>query len=250
MRLDVLGAPVDRLELDQFVEAISQKLKEDKACFVVTLNPEMLCCAQGQCDLMDIIKSADLVTPDGVGIVWACKMAGQPVSERVTGIDLMMKLLEHSGASGWRVFFLGSAPGVPEAAAKRAEAMFPGINIVGTQHGYFTEQENQDVLTKIAQASPDLVFVALGSPRQERWIDQNREQLGKVMLMGVGGSLDVLSGVVQRSPRWFNERNLEWLGRLLCQPSRWKRMLVLPKFVVMVYLKHRFRLCKKSKGKV
>jgi N-acetylglucosaminyldiphosphoundecaprenol N-acetyl-beta-D-mannosaminyltransferase len=249
MRSEVLGAPVDRLELDQFIEAISQTLKEDKSCFVVTLNPEMLYCAQGQCELMDIIKSADLITPDGVGIVWACKMAGQPVPERVTGIDLMMKLLEHSGASGWRIFFLGSAPGVAEAAAERAEVMFPGIKIVGTRHGYFTEQENQEVLAEIKVAAPDLVFVALGSPRQEKWIDQNREQLGKVVLMGVGGSLDVLSGAVQRSPDWFNDRNLEWLGRLLNQPGRWKRMLVLPKFVVMVYLKHRFRLWKKSEDK-
>lgn len=239
MRVNVLGAPVDGLTTDQFVDAISLKLTGGSPCFVITLNPEMLYRAQRENDLMGIIKKADLVTADGVGIVWACRMAGRPVPERVTGIDLMMRLLEYSASEGWRVFFLGSAPGVAEAAGKQAERLFPGVKVVGTHHGYFSDRDNEEVIARIVEASPRLVFVALGSPRQEKWIEDNLNRLGNVAAMGVGGSLDVLSGNVKRSPRWFNERNLEWLGRLLNQPSRWKRMLILPRFVIMVYLKHK-----------
>ena len=244
MRINVLGAPVDGIKTDQFVERISLKLEGGSPCFVVTLNPEMLYRAQNDMDLMAIIKRADLVTADGVGVVWACKVAGQPVPERVTGIDLMMKLLEYSAVQGLRVFFLGSAPGVAETASQEAERLFPGIKIVGTHHGYFSHQDNEKVIARIVEASPHLVFVALGSPRQEKWIDENISRLGNVLAMGVGGSLDVLSGNVKRSPQWFNDRNLEWLGRLINQPTRWKRMLVLPKFILMVYVKHKLKLGK------
>ncbi len=239
MRVKVLGAPVDGLKIDQFVEAISLKLTGGSPCFIITLNPEMLYRAQKDNELMGIIKKADFVTADGIGIVWASRMAGRPVPERVTGIDLMMKLLEYSASRGWRVFFLGSAPGVAEAAGEQAEKLFPGVRVVGTHHGYFSGRENEEVIARIVEASPHLVFVALGSPRQEKWIEENLSRLGNVAAMGVGGSLDVLSGYVKRSPQWLNERNLEWLGRLLSQPSRWRRMLILPRFVIMVYLKHK-----------
>lgn len=241
MRIRLLGAPVDGLTLEQSKEAILTKIDRGNPGFVITLNPELLYRAQHQKKLLDMIGRADLVTADGVGIVWACEVSGHPVPERVTGIDLMLGLLERAGVNGLRVFFLGSAPGVAEAAAKKAEEMYPGLQVVGTYHGYFDNEDNDKVIDAIVKASPHMVFVALGAPRQELWIDQNLSRLGNIVAMGVGGSLDVLSGNVERVPVWFQKRNLEWLGRLLNQPSRWRRMLVLPKFALLVLKTYRIR---------
>lgn len=246
VRINVLGAPVDGLTLEQFAERISLFVDKGVPCFVVTLNPELLYRAQYQKDLMAMINRADLVTADGVGIVWACRVSGRPVPERVAGIDLMMRLLEYAAGRDWRVFFLGSAPGVAEAAAAKAKGIFPGLRVVGTHHGYFSDRENHRVVGEIKKVSPHLLFVALGSPRQEKWIEQHLGLLGSVVSMGVGGSLDVLSGNVRRAPEWLCRLNLEWLGRLLIEPGRWKRMLVLPKFAFMVFMTYRLRLGKFS----
>jgi len=237
----VLGAPVDGLTLEQFTEKISLRVERGDPCFVITLNPELLYRAQHERDLLDTINRADLVTADGVGIVWACRVSGRPIPGRVAGIDLMISLLDHAAGKGWRVFFLGSARGVAEAAAQRAVRMFPGLKVAGTHHGYFSDEEDHEVIGRINQASPQLLFVALGSPRQEVWIDRNLDLLGSIVAMGVGGSLDVLSGNVRRAPEWFSKRNLEWLGRLLNQPGRWRRMLVLPKFALTVLFAYKLR---------
>lgn len=239
MRIGLLGARVDGLTLEQFAERISLFIEKKESCFVITLNPELLYSAQSDRGLLAMINRAGLVTADGVGIVWACRVAGTPVPERVTGIDLMMRLLERASVEGWRVFFLGSRPGVADMAAERAEQLLPGLKVVGTHHGYFSDRDSDEVVGRIEAASPDLLFVALGSPRQERWIDRHLERLGGAAAMGVGGSLDVLSGNVRRAPEWFCERNLEWLGRLLNDPGRWRRMLVLPKFAIMVWFKYK-----------
>lgn len=241
VRINVLGAPLDGLTLEQFAERISLFVEKGDPCFVITLNPELLYRAQYQKELLSMINRADLVTADGVGIVWACRVTGQPVPERVTGIDLMMRLLEYAAGRGWRVFFLGSAPGVAEAAAGRAAGMFSGLQVAGAHHGYFSDRENHRVISEISNTSPHLLFVALGSPRQERWIEQHLNLLGNVVCMGVGGSLDVLSGNVRRAPEWLCRCNLEWLGRLLIEPGRWKRMLVLPKFAFKVLMKYKIR---------
>lgn len=241
MRVNLLGAPVDGMTLEQFVEKITLRVNGGDPCFVITLNPEMLYRAQHDQDLMEMIRRADLVTADGVGVVWACRVSGRPIPGRVAGIELMTGLLERASVRGWRVFFLGSAPGVAEAAARKAGEMFPGLKVVGACHGYFTDRENDGVVARIVEASPQLLFVALGSPRQEKWIDRHLGLLGGVAAMGVGGSLDVLSGNVRRVPEWFTRRNLEWLGRLLNQPGRWRRMLVLPKFALLVLIRYKLR---------
>jgi len=241
VKINLLGAQIDPLTLEQFAEKIALSVEKKLSCFVVTLNPELLYRAQYEKYLLAMINRADLVTADGIGIVWACRTTGRPVPQRVTGIDLMMRLLELAAEKRWRVFLLGSAPGVAEAAAQRAVKLFPGLRVAGTLHGYFSDHENDEVVSKIKCASPDLIFVALGSPRQERWIDENFNSFGMPVAMGVGGSLDVLSGNIQRVPEWFMRRNLEWLGRLLREPSRWKRMLVLPKFMILVLIRYKIK---------
>ncbi|MFZ5648389.1 MAG: WecB/TagA/CpsF family glycosyltransferase [Bacillota bacterium] len=239
MKTELLGALIDPLKTDQFVERVSRNIEGKDTCFIITLNPELLYRAQSEKALLEMINRADLVTADGVGIIWACRTAGKPLPERVTGIDLMMRLLEKAAEKGWQVFFLGSALGVAEAAAQRAVKLFPGLRVAGTHHGYFSEEDNHEVVSIIKSASPDLLFVALGSPRQEKWIEQNLPLLGSAVAVGVGGSLDVLSGNVQRVPEWLRRLNLEWLGRLLKEPRRWRRMLVLPRFMFLTLVKYK-----------
>lgn len=241
VKINILGASVDGFTIEQFVERISFRIENGDSCFVVTLNPELLYWAQKEKELLTMLNRADLVTADGVGIAWACRAIGRPVPERVAGIDLMLKLLELAAVKEWRVFFLGSERGVAKVAAEQAAGLFPGLQVVGTHHGFFSDNESQEIISKIICASPHLLFVALGSPRQEVWIEKNLNLLGNIVSMGVGGSLDVLSGNVRRVPLWIRRLNLEWLGRLLANPGRWKRMLVLPKFVFMVWMAHKFR---------
>lgn len=237
MKIKLLGAGIDGLSLEQYADRIGEFIANGAPRLIITLNPEMLYQAQREPELLKLIGRADLVTPDGVGIVWACRVMGEPVSERVTGIDLMQKLLERAGEKGWRVFFLGSAPGVAEEAARNAQKSHPGINVVGTHHGYFKPGDEPNIIKIIKSAGPHLLFVALGAPRQEQWIDKYREILGVPVAMGVGGSLDVLAGRVARAPLWMRKIHLEWLGRLVRQPSRWRRMMILPKFAFMVLRK-------------
>ncbi len=234
MRIELLGAGIDGLTLKQCADRVGEFVNSGSPRFIITLNPELLYQAQWQPELLQMVNRGDLVTPDGVGIVWACRVIGRPVSERVTGIDLMLELLKRAGERGWRVFFLGSAPGVAEEAARNVQDSYPGINIAGTHHGFFKPSEEPQVVEKIKFANPHLLFVALGAPRQEQWIDKYKEILGAPAAMGVGGSLDVLAGRVPRAPVWMQRLHLEWLGRLVQQPSRWRRMMVLPKFAFMV----------------
>jgi N-acetylglucosaminyldiphosphoundecaprenol N-acetyl-beta-D-mannosaminyltransferase len=190
---------------------------------------------------MEMAGRAALVTPDGIGIVWACRKAGYKVSERVTGIDLMLSLAGRAAAENWRVYLLGAAPGVAEEAGVRLGQNYPGLQVVGTHHGYFNEGEEAARVAEIVRkASPQLIFVALGAPKQEQWIDCYLEQTGASAAVGVGGSFDVIAGKVQRAPLWLQRLHLEWLARLLREPSRWRRQLVLPKFAWLVLRKYRF----------
>ncbi len=234
MRVNLLGAGIDGLTIEECADRIGEFIEQGAPRFVVTLNPELLYQAQFYSELLDMVNQADLVTPDGVGIVWACRVKGEPVPGRVTGIDLMLGLLERASEKGWRVFLLGSAPGVAEDAALNIIEKYPDLNVVGSHHGYFAPGDEPGLIEAIRKTRPHLLFVALGAPRQEQWIYAHREQLGVPVAMGIGGSLDVLAGRVTRAPAWMQALHVEWLGRLLRQPSRWRRMLVLPKFAFMV----------------
>ncbi|RPF47218.1 N-acetylmannosaminyltransferase [Thermodesulfitimonas autotrophica] len=233
-RINILGAPVDAVTVAAAVARVSELIARGGTHQVVTLNPEYLYRAQREPDLLAIAREASLVTADGVGIVWAASVHGYSLPERVTGIDLLVALCDRAAAEGWRVFFLGGQPGVAAAAASRLKAEYPGLMIAGEHHGYFTADEEAMVLEKIKAAAPQLLFVGLGAPKQERWIYKYRQQLGNVVAMGVGGSFDVLSGRTKRAPAWMQRWGLEWLGRLFYEPHRWRRMLVLPRFALLV----------------
>ncbi|MEG6615174.1 WecB/TagA/CpsF family glycosyltransferase [Peptococcaceae bacterium 1198_IL3148] len=239
MRVELLGAYIDALNMEQTVDRAADFVKSGRPHHIITLNPEYLYRAQREKALLDLANSADLVTPDGTGIVWACNIAGSPVPERVTGIDLMLHLCAKGEHQGWRVFLLGAAPGVAEEAGQRLKQQHPGLTIVGTYHGYFTDSESGRIAEMIREANPHLLFVALGAPRQEQWIAKYQPQMGVPVAMGVGGSFDVVSGRKQRAPKWTQQLKIEWLYRLVKEPSRIKRQLVLPKFVMLVLKTYR-----------
>ncbi len=239
MKTTLLGAPIDALTMEESVEKVAGFIKSGQPHRVLTLNPEFLYRAQFEPELMELARRAALVTPDGIGIVWACRMAGRRVVERVTGIDLMLSLVHRAANEGWRVYLLGAAPGVSEEAAGRLCQGYPGLQVAGTHHGYFSDEEAAGVAEIVRQTRPQLIFVALGAPKQEQWIDRYLEQTGASVAVGVGGSFDVIAGKVRRAPRWLQRLHLEWLARLLREPSRWRRQLILPRFVWMVIKKYR-----------
>ena len=205
---------------------------------VVTANPELIYRAARQVTLSNLINTAGLVTPDGVGVVWAARMLGKPVPERVTGIDLMEALFPVAHNQGWRVFFLGGRPGVAEQAAAKVREAYPRITF-GTAHGYFTADEESLVVANIGRFRPDLLCIGLGAPRQELW-SAGYPGLA-IVSIGVGGSFDALAGTVPRAPLWVQSIHLEWLYRLIKEPWRWRRQTVLPLFVWDV-LRQKLRL--------
>ncbi|SMB89575.1 N-acetylmannosaminyltransferase [Thermanaeromonas toyohensis ToBE] len=230
----MLGCRVDGFTLKEAVELLSCFIASGKPHHVVTLNAEMAYRALHDPELKDIINRADLVTPDGAGVVWATRILGTPVPERVAGIDLVQALAWQAAEKGWRLFLYGGVPGVAEEAARKLKERHPGLNIIGTSHGYLSKEEERELLQHLKENRPHLLLVALGSPKQEYWIAQHLKELGVPVAIGVGGSLDVLAGRIRRAPRFMQGLGLEWLYRVLQEPKRVKRVLALPKFIIAV----------------
>lgn len=230
-RIEVLGIPVDVTTMADAVQHVEGYIARREACLVVTANAEMIMRAQEDAELADIMRQAQLVVPDGAGVVWAARHQGRPLPERVAGYDLAQQLMKRAAIQQYRVFLLGAAPDVVEKAKKTAESWYPGIQIVGTYHGYFGEAEEENIVAMIQAAKPDILFAALGVPRQEKWLKRLQEILAVPVCIGVGGTLDVMAGTVKRAPLWMQKAGLEWSYRLLRQPQRVIRMMALPRFV-------------------
>jgi len=231
LKVDILGISVDTYSIQETVGKIRQAVDNQIELRVVTANPEMIFASVGDQRLRKVINSADIVTPDGIGVVWAALQLGTPIRERVTGIDLVQALFPVADAGKWRLFFLGGGLGVAQQAADKVVREYPGI-VLEVEHGYFSQEEELRVLEKIRHFKPDILFVGLGAPRQEYWI-ADHPGLAKVSV-GVGGSFDALAGTVIRAPQRIQDLNMEWLYRLWREPRRWKRQTVLPRFVVKV----------------
>lgn len=233
--IKILGVPVHPLTMQEAVEELEGRLLEDSQTFVVTANAEIIMmCQQDAAYNRIITQEAELVLPDGAGAVWAGRYLGYQVPERVAGFDLYNKLLALSAQKGYKAYFFGGSPGIAEAAKAKAESLYPGVSIVGCHNGYFTEADEQDIINDINASGAEMLFVALGAPKQEKWLSEHRKQLQPKILMGIGGSFDVLAGKMERAPKWMQDASMEWAFRLYKQPSRFMRMLALPKFVLKV----------------
>lgn len=229
MRVDVLGVAFDNVTLDEAVERAMALLEEDGPHLAATPNPEIVQCAGKDPEYARILADADLVIPDGIGVIHAAKILGRPLKGRVPGIDFAAALMGRMAETGRRLFLLGAAPGVAEQAAANLQAAHPGLVICGVYDGYF--KEDGPVVQKIRDARADVVFVCLGFPKQEKWIAAHGAETGARLLIGLGGSLDVFAGKVERAPEQFQKLGLEWLYRLMKQPSRAGRMAKLPLFL-------------------
>ncbi|YCI76908.1 WecB/TagA/CpsF family glycosyltransferase [Bacillus sp. R1-10] len=232
--VEILTIPFIDSNMDEFMNGmIYPRLMNQEKTFVVTANPEIVEYANEHQDYKDIIISADYITPDGVGIIMASKWLNQPLQERITGFDLMNELFRVADEKALKVYLLGAEGSVIEAAALKVKELYPGLELVGYNHGYIDIKD--DTLPKsIAELEPDIILTALGFPRQEKWVSRHYALFNKGLFMGVGGSFDVLAGKVNRAPVFWQKMRLEWLYRLIQQPSRWKRMLALPRFVLKV----------------
>ena len=229
-RIDVLGVSFDDLTMDEAVEIALGFMQERRACYACTPNPEIVMAAKGDAALRAALSGAELVLADGVGITKAAAMLGTPLKSRVPGIDFASNVISRLAQRGGSVYLLGAKPLVAEAAAEKLTQTYPGIVIAGTNDGYFTD--DAPVIEKINAASQDFLMVCLGSPKQELWMSANAGRLSCGLMAGLGGSLDVLAGNVQRAPETWRRLGLEWLYRVIKEPKRLGRVMKLPAFVL------------------
>lgn len=230
MKENFLGVDVCNYDYDQLASLLMQDIEKKKKSFIVAINPEKIMKAQEDEELRKLLNRADYQIPDGIGVIIASKIKGGQVKSRVTGIDMMLKLCQTAAANGKRIFLYGGKPGVADAAKAELEKQIPGIQIVGTLHGY--EKDEQVLINTINQHNPEIIFVALGSPAQEYWIVNHMNKVTPYIFQGVGGSYDVISGNLKRAPELIQSFGLEWFYRLIKEPWRWKRQLILPKFLL------------------
>lgn len=230
--ITILNTPVHVVTLADTLAKVRQFMAEPRLHQICTTNPEFVMTAQTDDDFRQILWQADLCLPDGIGLVVASRWLGKPLPERVPGSELVYHLAELCAKEGWRLFLLGAAPGVAEAAADIFQSRYPGVIIAGTHAGSPDPAENEAIVQRINDSGAEMLFVAYGAPKQDKWIARNREALPTVRVaIGVGGSLDFVTGKSIRAPRWVQNLGLEWLHRLIKEPWRWRRMLALPRFV-------------------
>ncbi|AKP68069.1 WecB/TagA/CpsF family glycosyltransferase [Companilactobacillus ginsenosidimutans] len=230
-RIDILGTEFDNFTEKQFHELISTDLDNKANKFIVTPNPEIVLSARNNNRFSNIVNNADYVIPDGIGIIKGANMLGTPMHERITGFDTLMFLIEQANKKHLKVYLLGAKPEVIKASADRIKREFTGIDLVGYHDGYFND--NGMVAADIEEKQPDIVLVALGSPKQEYFINKYRDRCTAVWI-GVGGSFDVFSGTKKRAPEIIQKLSLEWFYRLVKEPTRIGRMFAIPKYLMLI----------------
>ena len=226
MKREILGIQFDDLTLEQAAQAGRGLLAENGFHYVVTPNPEFILAAETDLVFRNVLNQADLVLPDGIGVVYSSRILGTPLQGRVPGIDFAQEMLGALNEMGGRLFLLGAKPGVAEQAGENILQRYPNIVLCGTQDGYFTDE--LAVVRKVADAQPDLLFVCLGAPKQEKWMARWGVHTGAKLAIGLGGALDVFAGNVERAPEQWQKLGLEWAYRLKKEPQRIGRMARLP----------------------
>lgn len=243
-RHEFLGLPLDCLSLEETVARVSLFVASERVHQHVVLNAGKVVSAQGDMTLASAIRSCDMVNADGMSIVWAGRLLGIPVPERVAGIDLMERLFARAAEEGWGVYLLGARAEVVERVADVECHRYPGLRVVGYRDGYWAEKDELQVVEDIAATNPDVLMVAIPSPVKEAFLWRHRERLQVPFVMGVGGSFDVVAGVTRRAPKWMQRAGLEWLYRLAQEPRRLaKRYLIGNLRFAMLVVKE---LCRKA----
>ena len=232
MKETVLGVKVNTENYDGLMKEVFNRIEKKDKALIVAINPEKIIKSKNDPALKELLNNAEIQIPDGIGVILASKIQKGQIRARVTGVDMMLRLCEEAANRNKSIFLYGGKPGVANQAKAKLESLFPSIKVVGTQDGY--EKDPQKVNDRINEAEPEILFVAMGSPKQENWINENREELYPTIYQGVGGSFDVLAGTVKRAPAIFQKLGLEWFYRLLKEPKRLKRQLALPLFLLEV----------------
>ncbi len=230
-KVDLLGIPVDSVTMDGTLDTMERLIRERKPSYLVTPNVDVLVQLQKDQEFRRIYNGAAMVLPDGVPLLWAAKFLRRPLQAKVAGSDLFVKFCERAAKNGHKVYFMGAMPGVAAQAAEILTKRYPGLKVVGTYSPSFGFEKNEAecalIVEKIRQAEPDVLFVGLGSPKQEKWTDRYKEQYDVPVTVGVGISFDYVAGTVKRAPKWMQNAGLEWFFRLMIEPKRlWRRYLV------------------------
>lgn len=233
--VEIVGINIDKVTFEEAENRLLDFLRQDELKMVFTPNSEFLVDAVKDPSFAEVLNSGDLVIPDGIGVVISSKFYGTPLKEKVPGCELMSSLIEIAYTEKKSIYFLGGREGVAEDAVQRLEEKYQNINIAGFHHGYFDGDEEKKIIDDIIEKKPDIIFVALGAPRQEKWIYDNRHKFAAQIAMGVGGSLDIIAGRAKRAPEFYQKAGLEWLYRLIKEPKRFFRMLKLPKFILLSF---------------
>jgi N-acetylglucosaminyldiphosphoundecaprenol N-acetyl-beta-D-mannosaminyltransferase len=233
-RVSILGVEVDNLSLEDALSRLDGFIVGGEPHHVVTLNPEFLVMARNAPKFLSVLQNAQLALADGVGLLWASRILGRPLQARLTGVDMVRHLTKLAAEKGYETFFLGAGKGIAEKTASVLVKEHPGLVVAGCYEGSPLPKDEDQIITKIKEANPKVLLVAFGAPEQELWINRNLSRLGVPVAMGVGGAFDYISGSVSRAPGWMRRLGLEWLFRLIRQPWRWRRMLRLPKFALLV----------------
>lgn len=227
---EILGIRYRNVTLQQAARDVMELAAAHESRYVVTPNPEISECCVKNSALRQAVQEADYIVPDGIGVILASRICGTPLQERVSGYDLALALLPLIEKARLRLFLLGAKPGVAAEAAEKIRAKYPQIPIVGVEHGYFSD--DAAIIRRINDQHADVLFVALGSPKQEIWMHAHRQTIRTGVMIGLGGSFDVLAGRTTRAPQFWIDHNLEWLYRLAKEPSRFVRMLKLPRYIL------------------
>jgi N-acetylglucosaminyldiphosphoundecaprenol N-acetyl-beta-D-mannosaminyltransferase len=243
-RIELLGVTIHRVDMDEVLSAVRHYVADGASHILVTADSYGLVLAQSDADFREIINRADLVTPDSSGILMGARWLGTALKDRVSGIDIAVRVCEMAAEEGFSIFLLGAAPGVAELAAENLKRRYPGLTIAGTHHGYFSDDKTPAIVDQIRKSGAQVLFVALGIPKQEKWISDNLEDLRVGLAMGIGGSLDVISGRIKRAPVWMQRHGLEWVYRLSKDPRKISKVSSLPIYLWLL-LKEKLR-CRKG----
>lgn len=230
----IFGINIKNTTLEEAKSLLRKRLDENSLYTIATPNTEIAMMAKDNTKYADLVNSFDLVLPDGIGLIYASKMKKKPLTERVTGFDISIELLKMGKEREIKLYILGGKPGISKKAKENVEKDYPGVTVVGERDGYFSIDDESQILNEINSKLPDVIFVGLGFPKQEEFINRNKDKINGKIIIGNGGVTDILAGVSNRAPEIFIKMNLEWFYRLVKQPSRIKRQLAIPRFMYNV----------------